>query len=271
MKLQLVKLGGNLIAPKNWPAHTADVKTIRRLAKEVKAFWEIIESKTDRGLIVGHGGGNFPHTESAEYKVYEGFSDERGKLGACLAQQSARDINSIVVKELLKLNLPVAVVVPHDVVISRFNKLKKGFFETIRILVKRRVIPVLYGDPVWDEGQGSIILSTERCLAYLAKTMVRQWRWKVERFVQAGLEQGVLDSKGKVIGKISKQNFNQLKYMITGAKGVDVTGGMLHKVEESLKLAKDVGIETVIISGRVRGRLTAALRGEPVLGTRIGN
>lgn len=256
MKLTFVKLGGNLIAPKSWPEQTADVKTIRRLGKEIKKF---------RGrLIVGHGGGNFPHVVAVKYKTHLGFSDEAGRLGASLTQAAASKLNQIVVAEFLKLGLPVVAISPHDIWVTSGGKIVKEFIEPIETVLKQQLIPMIYGDVIWDEKQGCVIFSTETCLSYLARSL-----GKVERIIQVSSEEGVLDSEGEVIEKIARDNFRQLKWQISGAKGLDVTGGMLHKVEESLKLAENLGVETLIVSGKVPGRLSLALRSEKVLGTRI--
>ena len=256
--LILVKLGGGLIAPKSWPAHTADIKTIKRLSKEIKEF--------KGNLIIGHGGGNFPHFEAAKYKTHLGFKDAVGRLGACLTQEAARNINSIVVREFLALGLPVAAVVPHDIWVTKSGRLTAEFYEPIKLLLAKGIRPVVYGDVIWDETAGSVIFSTERILGLLARKL-----GGVKVIIQISSEEGVLDSGGKVIAEINHGNFNQLKQSIGGAEGVDVTGGMLHKVKESLSLAKDLGIETLIISGKIKERLAAVLRGETVLGTRIRN
>ncbi len=255
MRLQLVKLGGGLIAPKGWAAHTADVKTIRRLGKEVKEF--------KGALIIGHGMGNFAHREAAQYRTHQGFINTESKFGACVTQDVAGRINRIVVEELLKLGLPVGSISAHDIWVARNGRMIDGAYRSVELMLKERLIPVVYGDVIWDERQGCTIFSTEVCLSLLAREL------KAGRIIQVSSEEGVLDGERKVIKEINPSNFDQLKQSIGGAVGVDVTGGMLHKVEESLELAKDLRIETLIISGKVRGRLTAALRGEEVLGTRI--
>lgn len=241
MKLQLVKLGGGLIAPKNWPAQTADIKTIKRLGKEIKAY---------RGqLIIGHGGGNFPHSQVNQ--------------GPLLTQQAASDLHGMVMREFLSLGIPVASVAPHDIWIASSGKVIGNFYEPIKLLLKQKLTPVLYGDVIWDKVKGSTIFSTEVCLGLLAR------EFKADRIIQVTSEEGVLGRDGSVIKEVNPTNFSQLKSAIGGSRGVDVTGGMLHKVEESLKLAKDLGVETLIISGKVKNRLSQALRGIKVIGTRI--
>jgi len=50
---------------------------------------------------------------------------------------------------------------------------------------------------------------------------------------------------------------------------VDVTGGMRHKIEESLEMAQKSGISSVIICGKTEGNLEKAMSGEVVTGTEI--
>lgn len=237
-----MKLGGGLIAPKNWPAQTADVKTIRRLGKEIKKF---------KGrLIVGHGGGNFPHSQVGR--------------GSLWTQQAASDLHNIVMREFLDLGLPVASVAPHDIWVASDGKVISSFYEPIKLLLKQKLTPVIYGDVIWDKTRGSTIFSTEVCLGLLVR------EFKADRIIQVTSEEGVLGRDGRVIKEVNPTNFSQLKSAIGGSRGVDVTGGMRHKVQQGLKLAQDLGIETLIISGKVEDRLDQALQRIEVVGTRIG-
>lgn len=52
---------------------------------------------------------------------------------------------------------------------------------------------------------------------------------------------------------------------------VDVTGGMLHKIEESLNLAKKANRPTLIINGNKKGNLFKVILGKGVNSTVIGN
>ena len=88
--------------------------------------------------------------------------------------------------------------------------------------------------------------------------------------VQVSREEGVWDRQGLIIPEINKSNWEVIKQDVGGAEGSDVTGGMLHKVEESLEIARDCGVKTWIISGAVPGRLKDLLQGKRVPGTRVG-
>ena len=75
-------------------------------------------------------------------------------------------------------------------------------------------------------------------------------------------------SKGKIISQINKKNFSKIKKSLKGADKIDVTGGMLHKVTEAIKMAGG-GIKVDIIGGK-KGNLEKCLEGKKV-GTQIKN
>jgi isopentenyl phosphate kinase len=83
-----------------------------------------------------------------------------------------------------------------------------------------------------------------------------------------GRVDGVLRGDGTLVERLSAADFQALKPELVGAAGVDVTGGMLHKVERLLDLAAQ-GVPGLILNGAVPGRLRSALRGEDVVGTVI--
>ena len=66
----------------------------------------------------------------------------------------------------------------------------------------------------------------------------------------------------ETVPEINARNFKDFKKSIGGSASTDVTGGMLHKVEESLLIAKELGIKTLIINGMVKGNLEKAILGK---------
>ena len=79
------------------------------------------------------------------------------------------------------------------------------------------------------------------------------------------------DADGKTTPVITNKNFDQIKKWVGGSASTDVTGGMIHKVEESLKLAGETGIETILVNGNEKGNLEKAVLGEKVTSTKIKN
>lgn len=262
--LILLKLGGSLITDKK-KLFTARPEVVQKLGKEIKK--SLLVNK-ELQIVLTHGGGSFPHVPAKKYGTADGFNDDYGKMGACITADAAAEINRLVIKELLKINLPVATIAPSSIFSAEKGKLKKNYFDSIEVLLNKEIIPVLYGDVIWDAEKGCCIFSGEVSLGIVAKYLLKKG-YLIKKIIQAGIEDGVYewDSK-KVIRKITPENFNRLKKEIRGSAAVDVTGGMLHKVEEGLKMAK-MGIETVIINGNIKNLLYNTLIGKKVKGTVI--
>ena len=239
---------------------------IRRLGLEIKSA---LSKKKDVQIILGHGSGSFGHVPAKKYGTADGFRDEFGKLGACITHDVAARINRIVIKELLEIGLPVVGIPPSAVFTATAGKVKRKFLDPVLILLKKGIIPVLYGDVIWDEKQGSAIFSGETSLKIVSEELIKK-DWKIDRDIQCGVEDGVLDQNGKVIPQITSVKFTKLHQIITGSKNSDVTGGMLHKVKEGLEMEK-YGIKTLIIGGKHKNYLHQALLGRSVPGTLITN
>ncbi|MCJ7827814.1 isopentenyl phosphate kinase [Patescibacteria group bacterium] len=260
-KLILVKLGGSLITDKTKP-YTARLKVMSRLGQEIKSFFDQKEVE----LVVAQGVGSFAHTSAAKYETKKGFCDQRGRLGACITHHDAATINRLLVGQLLKVGLPVASVAPSSVFLASNGSVWHCFYQSVEVLLDKSIIPVLYGDVIWDRKKGCTIFSGEESLNLLVKYFLKQER-KVKRVIFCGTENGVWgQSREKRLEVITADTFPEIKKYLGGSHGVDVTGGMLHKVEQALKLAQE-GIETWIINGRRKSELVKALAGKKISGT----
>ena len=129
------------------------------------------------------------------------------------------------------------------------------------------MLPILFGDMIFDTRKGCTIFSTEKVLGFLAEKLLKEG-YQVEMMIHCGQTNGVYDEKGRTIPKITDSNFQQIRKVLSGSSGIDVTGGMIHKVEESLQLARK-GIKVWIIDGIEQGSLTSVIEGKNVLGTVI--
>lgn len=258
----LIKIGGSLITDKNKP-FTVNQKALKIIAKEIKN----VVSKTDKQLIIGHGAGSFAHLPAKKYNTINGAETEKDFLGMAKVCDAACNLNRIVVKELLKAGLPAVSFSPLSIFISEGFKMKSLSLEPFKQLLKTSVLPVVYGDVISDSQKGCTIFSTERVLGYLGLQLKKQG-FEIEKIIHCGKTDGVYDQNGKTIPLINKENFEKHKKGLNGAGGIDVTGGMLHKVEESLKMAQK-GVPALIIDGVEKGSLFKAVLGKKVLGTRI--
>lgn len=239
-KLILIKLGGSVITDKSKP-FVARLGVIKRLIREIVQAKKVYKGK----ILIGHGGGSFPHTVAAKYKTQEGIVNKDSIKGFSLTADAAVKINRIV-----KDGKPLVVLTPQII-----KALEIG------------LLPVVYGDVIMDETTGFCIYSGEKTLDLLASELSKYY--KVDKIIMVGDTDGVWDKGGKTIVKITPQNFSGIKKSLSGSRATDVTGGMLHKVEESLNLARKENISTVIINGKKKGNLMKAIVGKDVVSTTI--
>jgi isopentenyl phosphate kinase len=260
--LIFLKLGGSLITDKTKP-YTLEEEIIKRLSKEIKEARE--EKRID--LIIGHGGGSFPHISAKRYKTNKGFIDKNSKYGFCQVQNDAATLNRIVVKNLLAVKENAFSVNPSSCSLAKNSEIEEFYLKVVNELLKEQILSVIYGDAVIDTEKGCTILSTEKIFLYLAKKI------KPKRIIIADKTGGVhtsdpfKDKEAKIIKEVNRNNWEEVKGFLSGSNGIDVTGGMKDKVEKCIELSK-LGIKVNIINGRKPNEVKKALLGEE-LGTRI--
>lgn len=254
--LILLKLGGSLITDKSKP-FTARMDVIQRLVQEIH------NARKERvfRLILGHGGGSFPHSSAKKYQTQNGFVNDDSKKGIAVVQNDAAKLNRIIVDALLEVGENAVSIQPSGTCIAEDKKITEYYTKPLEMLLVDRLLPVVYGDVGLDLKQGCCILSTEEILGFLARKL------GAKRVIMAGKVDGVMAGQ-ELIPQITQGNFEEVKQHIQGSDGIDVTGGMIHKIEQSLRLARD-GVQVEIINGDKPNLLKRALLGEENLGTLI--
>jgi len=260
-ELVLIKLGGSLITDKSKP-YTANPLVIKRLAKEIKHCW-------DRGFrfVISHGSGSFGHTSATKYKTADGITDKEGVYGLAVVQQDAIAINRIVNKIFLEESLPVLSFIPSSFSLAADRQLSAIFVKPIIEALRTDALPLVFGDVILDKVRGCCIFSGELTLDNLISPLIEAG-YVVKRIIQVGKTNGVYDRRGKTISRIDNKNFADVKKKIWASGVADVTGGMLHKIEESLKMANK-GIDCWIVNGGKKDILSKAILGEPICGTMV--
>ena len=262
-KLILVKIGGSLITDKNKP-FTLKPQALTKIVAEIKKVFETSKKK----IIIGHGAGSFGHVVAHKYNTVNGAEDKKQILGMAEVAEAAIRLNRQVIKRLLACQVPAVAVSALSSFYSHNKQFKSGFFKSLDKILKLGGLPVVYGDVVLDEQIGCTIFSTEKVLAQIGQYFLKHKTYVIEKIIHCGQTIGVYDQDGKTMPLINKQNFKKIKTSLNGSHGIDVTGGMIHKVEESLKLAQ-VGIPALIIDGIEKGTLSQAVEGKKVPGTKV--
>lgn len=261
-ELILIKFGGSIITDKN-KEFTARESVIRRLGSELSSA----SREASLQIILVHGSGSFAHRPAAKYRTSEGIIDENSVIGFPFVADAAAQINRIVVKNLVEIGLLAVSFSPLSIFTAKNGRLSRSFLDPINQACNLGMIPTLYGDVIMDSKKGFCIFSAEKTIGALSKKL--KGNYGKIRIIFCGDTNGVYNQDKETISVITTKNFPKYKMMITGSGAVDVTGGMIHKIKESLYLADKFGIETVIINGNTPGELEKAILDRSVLGTTV--
>jgi isopentenyl phosphate kinase len=254
-RIIFLKLGGSLITEKARPA-TSRIEVLGRLAKEIAAA---VHDQPGLGLVLGHGSGSYGHVPAQVYGTRQGVFTPVEWLGFAEVWRQANALNRLVMDALLDKGLPVMSFAPSAMVLARSGQILRWEPSNLQRTVEKGLIPVVYGDVVFDQMLGGTILSTEDLFDYLAPI------FKPQRILLAGIEPGVwgdFPACTHILPEINSSNIGTLQPNLAGSVATDVTGGMASKVHQSLGLCQRItGLQVSIFSGEKPGVLEAALRG----------
>ena len=260
--LVFLKLGGSLITDKHTP-RTARGDQIQRICQEI--FLSLDKNPGIR-LVLGHGSGSFGHFSGKKYNTREGVSTPEDWLGFAEVWHDARTLNHLVMENLQEAGLPAIAFPPSASVTTNQRVITSWDITAIETSLYQGLVPVVYGDVVFDSELGGTILSTEDLFLHLAR------RLDPEMILLAGQDQGVWEDFPdctKLIPSITPSNYPQLLEKISSSTAPDVTGGMGAKVNQMLRLAEEnPGLRIEIFSGKEPGNISQALSGMR-LGTSI--
>lgn len=260
--LVFLKLGGSLITDKHRP-YTPRLEVLRQLAADIAAARR---ENPDLRLIVGHGAGSFGHVPAKRYGTRQGVRTAAEWLGFAEVWKEAATLNRLVVDALLEANLPVISLPPCAAVTAEDGRVAMWELYPIRAALQAGLLPLIFGDVIFDRQRGGTILSTEDLFEYLARQL------KPQRILLAGIEEGVwrdFPACTELVRQITPADIQQGRLQLGGSQAPDVTGGMESKVRQSLALVQEIPtLDILIFNGEQPGAVRRALGGEN-LGTRI--
>jgi isopentenyl phosphate kinase len=266
-ELVFLKLGGSLITDKDQP-YTPRLDKLAELADEIASSWT-----SGRRLILGHGSGSFGHAAAKQYATREGLVPAMQKKGGEKDGENywkgfaevwfqASQLNRFVMESLRATGLPAIALAPVAAVTSREIRVRTWDLTPLRAALDARLLPVIYGDVIFDEVRRGTILSTEDLFTHLTHQL------RPQRILLASLEKGVWEdfpTRTRLMDRISLQSYETMQAGIGASASVDVTGGMAAKVEQMFDLIRMLpGLIVQIFSAEQSGNLARALAGERV-------
>ena len=262
-----LKLGGSLLTDKRQP-ETPRHDVIRRLAAEIAAARAANE---ELRLVVGHGSGSFGHVYGQRYGTRDGVHTVEEWYGFAATADAAARLNRLVLHALLDAGVPAWSIQPSATLRCRQGEIIAGPEDTVARALEKGLTPVVHGDVALDLELGGTIVSTEEIFEWMLA------RFRPQRLVLAGEVEGIftadpqLDPEAHPISEIRPESLDEIQRGLSGSHGIDVTGGMLAKVSQSVKMVRSSpGLEVLVCSGMQAGNVEAVLSDPAyVRGTRI--
>ena len=262
--ITFLKLGGSLITEKDKP-RTIRTETIQRIGIEIRTA---LNDNPEIKLILGHGSGSFGHIPAQRYKTRDGVHSSEEWLGFAEVSAMAAALNYQVTAILRDCGLPVISFSPMSAVKTDKRIITEWDLTSIVDSLQNHLIPMIYGDTIFDTSLGGTILSTEELFRELAKQAAGS-----SRILLSGLEKGIWQDYPKKESLINNLNIRDFQVSDPGyimqSEFPDVTGGMQSKVNlMGLLLTEGIIHEVQIFSGEIPGNISAAILGKHP-GTRL--
>lgn len=252
----LVKLGGSVLTDKT-RLRTPRRATIRRLAQELAAV--------RKPLLVVHGAGSFGHILARRHKLAEGGLDGAKRRAAARVQADVRALDDLVVDALIRAGLAAVPIAPSSVLNLDDGRVASVDLTPFLEFSSMGFTPVTFGDIVRDVRRGVSVCSGDLMMVELARA------FQPERVVFAADVDGLFTADPKrrrsarLLEEVGPGNISRIEF---SSSRMDVTGSIEGKVRRMFTIARHVG-ECLIVNGDADDRVLDALRGRPVVGTRI--
>jgi len=240
----ILKLGGSLLTDKNKPFS---------LRKEIidSTISQIIKSK--KKIVLIHGGGSFGHPIAKKYNISNGKNSSIGNqlYGLAETHKVMNDLNTIIINKFLEKNVPAISFQPSSIFINALQEISKLNLDVIEIALDLGILPVLYGDIMFDIRGSFSILSGDRIILELCKNFLK---YKVSKVIFAIEKDGIFvkESKnGTDVIKLAKElksvELDNISLAQLDEK-VDVTGGIRGKIN-SIKDICQFNVPVQVING----------------------
>lgn len=252
----LVKLGGSVITDKS-KYRTFDPGTAGRLAAEIAASGEKV--------VLVHGAGSFGHMLAKEHRLHLGITEPSQLHGAARVMADVRELDLEMCRCLTENGMAVVPLPPASCARMRDRALHEMDLEPFWRYLDLGMVPMTFGDVVWDDELGLSICSGDQLMMALAK----EFHPKKVLFVTD--VDGVFsadpneDPEARLIETVDRAVLDSLPRT---ERNVDVTGSIYAKIQYMIDMA-DLTDECLVLNGKVPGRLEAALRGKEVVASKV--
>ncbi len=240
----LLKLGGSIITNKSRPL-TPRIDITDTLVKNLK--------KIDESIILVHGGGSFGHYWSVKFDMHT-KPKKYSLRGTALVKNSMVELNRIILNILQKNKLDPYCMPPVSFMGGDRPITKK--IREVGEIAEAGMIPVTYGDAIYYGQKKTYILSGDKIMTHVAKIL------RPRLCIFALNEDGIYNN---MKSRELVEEFVNKKPVMEKNK-MDVTGGMIRKTEEAIKIA-NMGMNVFFVNGAKPERVIKAVKKDIFDGT----
>ncbi len=254
-----MKLGGSAITDKS-RACTPNLSLIQSVAGRV--------SRHLGPLVLLHGGGSYAHPVVTKAKLQEGYKGSFQLISVSKTELYLDQLTRIIGVSLVLRGRAFVPIRPMSFIMMNRGQIAGSFLEPIKSALRLGLIPLIHGDLAFDRTKGYGVVSADRLASYLGLSL------GASRVLFGCDVDGVytenpkVSSKAQLVTEINKKNANSVLRRLTTHRSSDATGGMLGKVKEALRIARN-GRESCIFNLKSDETLRDALRGGIFKGTRF--
>ncbi|GAB6946423.1 isopentenyl phosphate kinase [Vulcanisaeta sp. JCM 16161] len=216
-----MKLGGSAISDKSRPLSYRE-DWVRELGALL-----VREVKTGNKFVLVHGGGSFAHPMALAYGLNK-YRDYEQLIGISFTSAILNHLSMKITLTLASIGLPIYPLRTGSIYVIKNGK-PHLLIEPMHIieLIERGVIPMLYGDVVASD-EGFSIISGDDIMLDLGSKL----RPSASIFLTD--VPGILDVNGNIIRELTRSSVVNERE----ARHIDVTGGLMRKVQSAMELAK---------------------------------
>lgn len=232
--LYILKIGGSVITHKDKSGASVRVDLLKKIAISIKKAQE----KKSFNLILIHGAGAGGHQLARKYNLDDGARNiEKRWYGSLISRIANQELNNAVIKNFVSVGLRAVAVHTASVIIQSDKRISSFNIEMISQALSQNCMPVLYGEMVFDKKLGMTICSGDAITPYLARNL------NARKIFFASDIDGIFDKdphlnkNARLIEKINLKKIKE-KAELSGSHNVDVTGGLLGKIEKIGSLKK---------------------------------
>jgi len=261
-EVKILKIGGSVITDKNQEA-ALNSDIVQHIAEEV-AQW--LASKNTGNLILTVGGGSFGHRLAHRYQI-NNPTMKKSPLGFTRTVTNVQKMANLVAQIFQNNNVHLMPISPSSIFVTDKGKISTCYLDIIVFALQNDLIPFLWGDAVFDLTHTFRVLSADQINTYLFEKL-----GLLEILFGTNVD-GIFssdpstDPSADLIKIVNDNNYNSVLGKLSRPKYLDVTKGMLGKLEEIHSIQRRP-VRSKIFDAQIKGNVYKVLYGEEV-GTAI--